>query len=45
MDTDNFQTIDIIVPYVDIIGLCHCVAILWEYMWYCINVMWGTLPF
>ena len=28
------------VPYVDIIGVCHSVSILWE-IWCCLNVMWS----
>ena len=33
----NFNQLNIMVPYVDIIGLCHSVAILWD-----VNGMWGS---
>ena len=38
-----FNHLNIMVPYVDIIGLCHSVAILWKSMWCSIKVMWGGI--
>ena len=40
-DAIIFNQLNIMVPYVDIIGLCYSVAILWEILWCGINVKWG----